>query len=424
MEINIPPRKPKPQVTAAEARKLKPTPPSPEELPPPVPPPDPNYVPLVVVDTIVADGTRLAILPRDPAKEPQIYQIHKLSLTSAAAKSPMDYDAQLTVAKPPGFVHSKGYFGPFDSGEPGNSPLGGTYVFANADLGVFKGISGTLASAGKFSGQLDYILVDGDARVPNFAIDSGGHPMFLETRFHTIVDGTNGNTTLDPVDARLGQTRFTCKGFVSGRPGVRGKWIDLDISMPSGRLEDVLFLAMKGDRPFMKGGINLAAKLFIPPGEGRIAQRLSVKGKFALVAAHFTSSTVQEKIDGFSRSGQGKPGDSTIRDVPVAMSGNINLGEGSIRLDPVLFEIPGAELKLSGAYSFLSDQMDFLGAVRLKARISQAVGGWKGALLTPADPFFAKRGAGTYLPIRISGSREKPEFGLTKTDKVDARLQK
>jgi hypothetical protein len=37
--------------------------------------------------------------------------------------------------------------------------------------------------------------------------------------------------------------------------------------------------------------------------------------------------------------------------------------------------------------------------------------GWKRWALKPADPFFAKDGAGTQLRIRIDGTREQPHFG-------------
>ena len=40
------------------------------------------------------------------------------------------------------------------------------------------------------------------------------------------------------------------------------------------------------------------------------------------------------------------------------------------------------------------------------------VGGWKGLLISPADRFFKKDGAGTEVPIHIEGSREEPKFGI------------
>jgi hypothetical protein len=40
------------------------------------------------------------------------------------------------------------------------------------------------------------------------------------------------------------------------------------------------------------------------------------------------------------------------------------------------------------------------------------VGGWKGALLKPADRYFKKDGAGTEVPIHVEGTREEPRFGV------------
>jgi len=40
------------------------------------------------------------------------------------------------------------------------------------------------------------------------------------------------------------------------------------------------------------------------------------------------------------------------------------------------------------------------------------VGGWKGALLKPADRIFKKNGAGAVIPIYISGTKDKPQFGF------------
>jgi hypothetical protein len=38
--------------------------------------------------------------------------------------------------------------------------------------------------------------------------------------------------------------------------------------------------------------------------------------------------------------------------------------------------------------------------------------GWKSILLKPADPFFSKHGHGTEVPIKITGTRSAPHFGL------------
>jgi hypothetical protein len=52
------------------------------------------------------------------------------------------------------------------------------------------------------------------------------------------------------------------------------------------------------------------------------------------------------------------------------------------------------------------------GTAKLQAKASQTMTGWKRWALKPVDPFFSKNGAGTFLPIKITGTRDKPEFGL------------
>lgn len=412
MEIHVPPKGQRPSLRGEK----QPEPPPAKQLGPPS----------VIIQLVKLDGSKLVIEPKDPKKDPLVFDLQKLTLhPSKTGKVAMDYEATLTNAKPPGLIVSKGEFGPWHGEEPGESPLAGTYVFANADLGVFKGISGTLHSAGKFSGRLNYILVDGEARVPNFSLDMANHPINLVTKYHALVDGTNGNTVLDPVQARLGQSQFTCKGEVAKREGDTGKRILLDVDMRDARLEDVLFLAMKNERPFMKGPLKLVTQLEIPPGPGTIGQRLMLhKGTFQIIDAQFTGSTIQHKLDEFSRRGQGLSGEESPQEVPVRMKGAFDIAKGAIHFSTLTFEIPGALVNLAGTYAFMRDNIDFLGEVKLDAKVSQAVGGWKGALLKPVDPFFSKRGAGTYLPVKIQGSRSKPEFGMTKTSEVDARLQR
>jgi hypothetical protein len=48
----------------------------------------------------------------------------------------------------------------------------------------------------------------------------------------------------------------------------------------------------------------------------------------------------------------------------------------------------------------------------MKASVSKAVGGFKSIFLKPFDRLFRRDGYGAVLPIKITGPREKPEFGL------------
>src|SRR5690242_18390912 len=90
----------------------------------------------VVIDTIVADGSLVQMLPRNPEKKPLNFDIYKLTMTHVALDRPARYQAQLHNAKPPGLISVAGDFGPWAGGQPGKTPLTGKFQFSNADLGV------------------------------------------------------------------------------------------------------------------------------------------------------------------------------------------------------------------------------------------------------------------------------------------------
>jgi hypothetical protein len=88
------------------------------------------------------------------------------------------------------------------------------------------------------------------------------------------------------------------------------------------------------------------------------------------------------------------------------------LRTGVLNLPQLKFEVPGAHINLDGNYALQSGKIDFQGTAKLDATISQMTTGVKRILLKPVDPLFRRDGAGTVLPIRISGTRGSPSFQL------------
>lgn len=402
VNLNIPPTGDRPKILPAKKS-------SPQEQPAPKQSkPSP-----VRIDVIDVNTAKLVILNRNPEKKPLVFDIHKLVLRSTGFDKPMNYDAQLTNPKPIGEVDSKGTFGPFQAGEPGNTPLGGTYSFSNADLGVFAGIAGILQSKGEFNGSLSSILAKGQASVPDFRLKMAGHPVPLYTNFEVLVDGTNGNTELRPVHARLGSTRFTTSGGIIKHEGDYRRTIDLDVNMPQGDLRDVLRLAMKGP-PFMEGILALKANIGIPPLKGRVREKLTLDGTFRVNNGKFLKSTIQDQLDTLSRRGQGQPQSQEIDEVVSHMQGKFRMRNEVIHFSDLRFGVPGADVLLAGDYDLDHDTLDFHGALKLQAKVSQTMTGWKRWVLKPVDPFFSKNGAGTFLRIQVVGSAKHPKFGLDK----------
>jgi hypothetical protein len=367
-----------------------------------------------ILDEVVADGTTLEITPKHADKAPLIFDIRKLTLRSIGRRQPMTYHAQLTNPKPPGIVNADGKFGPWDADEPDNTPLSGDYTFKDADLSVFKGIAGILSSKGNFTGELDSIEVKGTTETPDFALKIGGHPMALHTEFQATVDGTNGNTVLHPVHAKLGRSEFDVAGAIDRGTQESHKTILLTATVSPQQhadLEDFLRLALKSSTPPMKGRIHFDTKVKIPPGENEVISRIELDGNFGLDGVRFSSADVQGKIASLSHRAQGEP-ENHDPNVASNFHGSFTLAHERLRLPDLKFTVPGAHVDMAGGYHLRSGEIDFKGTARLDAKVSQMTTGFKSKLLKLADPWFSHDGAGTVLPIKISGTRGEPSFKL------------
>ena len=370
---------------------------------------------LAIREVIVRDA-RLVLLPRDPAKLPLEFGIHDLRLHPEGVGFTARYEAAITNPRPPGEIHAAGSFGPWNAEEPGDTPLSGRYTFEKADLDVFAGIAGILESTGQFEGTLDSIRAKGRASVPDFRLKSAGNPVPLVTQFEARIDGTNGNTILEPVRATLGTTAFTTSGGVIKHERDRRRTISLDATMPRGDLRDLLRLAVKGT-PFMEGRISLRAKIDVPPIAARTREKLKLDVRFEVRRGRFLRAAVQDKVDSLSRRAQGKPDGEDVDDVVSGMKGSFTLENEVIRFRSLSFGVSGADVDLKGSYDLRGDALDFHGTLKLQARVSQTMTRWKRWVLKPVDPFFAKNGAGTFLRISVTGSSAAPKFGASRGSK-------
>ena len=374
---------------------------------------------MLVQDVQIRDAL-LVLLPKDASKKPLNFEIAQLNLKSVGRNSAMKYNAALTIPMPPGTLLTTGNFGPWAGSDPGDTPLRGGYTFNNADLGVFQAIAGTLGSTGSFEGTLDSVQARGQATVPNFRLKSVGNAVPLSTRFEVLVDGTNGDTILKPVQARLGHTSFTTTGAVIKHEERPKRAINLKVTMPNGNLLDLLRLTTKGP-PFMEGLVNLKAAIDIPPLSGSVKEKLHLDGDFQLRDGKFLRSSIQDQIDQLSRRGQGHPKNQEIDNVFAHMAGSFILDNRVMTFRSLSFDVPGARVSIAGDYHLDDDAIDFHGALKLDAKLSQTMSGWKRWVLKPVDPFFAKNGAGTFLRIKIDGSSHDPKFGLDRSRKNEPR---
>ena len=386
----------------------------------------------MIVERVDCENAQLILETDKPDKLPLEFAIANMQLTHVVPGEPMSFKAELTNPKPRGVIHSTGMVGPWQTIDPGETPVSGTYTFDHADLSTFRGIAGILSSTGNYKGTLRDIQAEGEADVPDFRLAHFGNPVALHTRFLARVDGTNGDTWLDPVEATLGHSHFTTRGQVvrvkqPGAQGIQavssanlppladqGHDIRLTVDVDRGRIEDFLHLASRSPNPVLTGDLLVKASLHIPPGKQPVYQRITVDGTFKLDQAKFSSDKIQGRIEELSLRGQGHPGDIKKTDpnqVISQMDGEFHMAGAVINLPEIHYNVPGAAIELKGHYA-LEGFMDFEGTARMQATVSQMVGGWKGVLLKPADRFFKKEGAGTLVPIQIRGAHDAPEFSI------------
>jgi hypothetical protein len=394
LELNIPPKEDRQEMTNMGSRTPKMT---------------------IFVDQLICEDAKLVINTSKPGKPPLEFAIGNLKMKDIGPGMPFQFTATLVNPKPVGNIQSTGLFGPWRQDSPRETPVQGDYSFTNADLSTIKGIGGTLSSTGDYSGMLGNIVVHGKTDTPDFHIATSGQSVALHTEFHAMVDGTSGDTYLRPVNASFLHTSFTASGSVVRVRSPHGHDVELDVVLGRARIEDLLKLGVRTDPPIMSGPVEMKTRLSLAPGDASVVDRLKLDGTFHVLRAHFTSEKVQGRLDSLSERSQGKPKQAQMHveeDVPVDLQGVFTLKDGLLSFSLLHFLVPGTQVDMTGDYSLDGQKFDFRGTARLEAKVSQMTTGWKSKLLKPVDPFFSKDGAGTEIPIRISGTESEPHVGL------------
>jgi len=378
----------------------------------------------IAVDQFVCKEAKLLINTLKPGRPPLEFDISDLTLKDIGPHQPFHFDATLVNPKPVGNIQSTGLFGPLLEYSPRNTAVQGQYSFRAADLSTLKGIKGILSSTGAYSGTLGRIVVEGKTDTPDFRVAVSGHRVALHTDFHAIVDGTSGDTYLEPVKAAFLHSSFTATGKVIRLIGNVGHDIELNVVLTGARIEDLLQLGVRTDPPVMNGAVEMQTKMSLLPGPDDVANRLQLRGNFHVPDASFANEKLQGRIDDLSLLSRGKPKlarEHLQQDVSSDLRGVFRLRDGVLDFSFLHFQIPGTHADMTGQYTLDGSIFDFHGNLRLDAKLSQMTTGWKSILLKPVDPFFSKNRAGTQVPFKVTGTRSEPRFGLDFHHKAESR---
>jgi hypothetical protein len=370
----------------------------------------------IAIDEFVADGAVLEFASKDSEKDPLQFDVHQLTVNNVAPGKALSFRTVFGNPLPPGEIHAEGQFGPWRSDDPAKTPISGKYRFDHANLGVFKGIAGTLSSKDDFKGVLERIEVQDATDAPDFEVTKSGHRVHLVTQFHAFVNGTNGDTLLDPVIAHFGRTTVISRGSVAGSAGQKGKTTTLDMASNEGRIQDLMLLFIKAKRSPIAGPVRFKAKVMVPPGQQRFLEKVKFDGDFGISDAHFKPN-MQAGINKLSERASGEKDVENPEDVISDLKGHVTLRNGIATFSNVTFSVPGALAHLNGTFNLLNERIDMHGTLAMQAELSQTTKGIKSFLLKALDPFFKKKHAGAVVPVKITGTYAQPSYGLSVTGK-------
>lgn len=381
----------------------------------------------IVIDELVADGAILEVQRK--AGEPLKFSFRNFDLSNIGSQGPASFRATFSNPEPPGEITTSGNFGPWNADDVGKTPVSGDYWFQHADLGVFPGIAGLLSSSGKFSGVLDHIAVQGQTDTPQFAVTSSSHQVQLQTQFHAVVNGENGDTFLEKVVATFWRTTVSSEGSVAARPGQPGKTASVELAVNDGKIQDILLLFAQSNRAPMSGITSFHAKVSIPPGPRRFLEKVELLGDFGINAGTFTNSTTQEGVNHLSEgtrfSQQNQHAAEKTEDDPETvlsdLKGHVLLKNGTARFSDLSFSVPGATAQMQGTYNLITGKIDFHGTLQTESQPSKTTSGVKSLMLKVLNPFFKKKPAGYVMPVKITGTYEHPLFGLDLGDSQDKK---
>ncbi len=381
------------------------------------------------VGEIDADGARILVATED---QPLVFQFHELKVRDVAKDSAVRIVASLQTPEPTGDLQLQGKIGPFRRDQAGSIPLSGTYSYKNAKLEEFVGVGGVLSSEGKFNGQLQAINVDGATDTPDFQLDVGVHPVHLKTKFHALVNGTNGDLQLDPVESSWGKTTVIWRGTIQGPSEAKKlKTVALDMTCTSGRVQDLLELFVHDNVPPMSGAITFQGHVTLPPQLDDFLRKVRLQGEFTIEDGRYTSQETQQQVDILSARARGQADkieddqdrdkrngtDTVSRDLQPVVSklkGQVVLRNGVANFSDLSFDIPGAAALLNGTYDLRSRAIDMRGPVHLESKLSGATTGVKSFLLKVIRPLTPHKSGdkGSTVLVHVTGTYGHPSFAV------------
>ena len=365
-------------------------------------------------DQIEARKSQIVFAPSGEDKEARTFDIYDLILKSFAPGEAIHFNAVLKIPEPMADVDVEGLFGPLTGEEVGKAKLKGRFRMKNGDLSKFRALIGTISAQGDFDGTLADLMVHGTTDSPNFGASSTQHALPLKTQFTAAVDGTSGNVRFQPIEATLGETKLVANGQLVPAASGHGKTLTLAIASDDARIQDLMYLFIHSKSP-LQGATKFAMKVELPPDKKPFEERVQVTAHFGIRDSKFTHPETQKKVSGLSEKARGNPKDDDPPMVATNFLGDVKLADGTAHFSRLSLGVPGAAAALHGTYNLVNHAVDLHGTLTTTAKLSEATTGFK-AFVMHVIEFAKKKDKGpATVPVHITGTYEKPDFGVDAT---------
>ncbi|HKW27348.1 MAG TPA: AsmA-like C-terminal region-containing protein [Terriglobales bacterium] len=372
-----------------------------------------------VIDQLVADGAVLDIQARNAGGQPTRFLLRQFRLRGLGGERALSFQTVFNNPKPPGVVSAEGTFGPWKTGSAASTAVAGRYAFRHADLGVFRGIAGTLSSNGTFRGTFQQLRVQGTTDTPDFEAAGSGHKFHLSGQFQALVDATKGDVTLEDAAALVGRTTVAAEGRIAPAQPKQGKTASLDFLVRDGRIEDVLLLFIKNPRSPLMGMTSFRAHITIPPGREDFVRKVKLEGEFGIGSARFTSPNTEKSLTDLSRRASGEK-DKVNEDPERVLSdlrGQVALNDGVASFTHLSFTVPGARAQMQGTYNLVNERINLHGLLHMDNSLANSTSGIKSFLLKALGPFLKSNHRGEVLPVSITGTYNRPSYHVSPQSK-------
>jgi hypothetical protein len=337
------------------------------------------------------------------------FPIRRLLIGNLHQGQTISYSLDMQNARPSGRIQAHGSFGPLLAGKLEATPVTGDFTFTGVKLSEIHGLHGTLSAVGHFQGRLGEIDGSAQSSTPDFSV-ANGRGTLVEGNVTYDVSGLNGDITLHAVDVHTGRSLIHAEGNISGSPKVTS----VDLLVEHGRVEDLLRPFITCDTPvtgpvLLHGHANLAGGT-----SASFFDRLTMNGVFTVPGERFTDTATERNLTAFSQRAQGvKTGEDSGAQPAVLphVAATVSVRNGMAELSPLMVHMPGAAVRLKGAFDLQNQNVRLTGDLRMQSDVSHVTTGFKAILLKPLAPFFKKDGAGAVVPIAITGAPHHYKVG-------------